>query len=368
MPLRASRGVRVGVPGPLLALAPVGGHGKVWHRVLSALRGVVPIVTISPGRHPSPAALSRRQLRRPTVVLADGHADLPITRAPLVVQVHEAGWFEAELRELLTPEFYDYIAARTEHAVRAAAHVITPSEAARRDLVRDYRLEPDRVHAVHHGLDAAFRPGVAGGRALVARARGGRDAPYVLYAASLHPRKNLGGLRAAMARLAVAGAPHVLVVAGGPSPDRSDSSSLERAAWAELPGAPDRIVRLREPSDHDLAALMAGADAFCLPSLYEGFGLTALEAMGCGAPVVVSDRGALPEIVGDAGLVVEPTVEALTAALESLLSDPAKAQRLGRRAAARARGFTWEQTASGWLEVLHRAAGGPAGAPYTRAR
>ncbi len=365
--MRASRRVRVGVPAPLLALAPAGGHGKVWHRVLSVLRGAVPIVSIDPNRA-ARGGPRRRQLRQPTVVLADGHAELPLARAPLVVAVLEAGWFETELRETLTPEFYDYMSARTEQAVRAAAHVITISAAARRDLLREYRLEPDRVHAVHLGLDPVFRPGAEGGRALVARVRGGPDVPYVLYAATLHPRKNLPVLRAAMARLAAAGFPHVLVVAGGPAPDRPDSSDLERAACAELSGAPDRIVRLREPSDHDLAGLMAGADAFCLPSLYEGFGLTALEAMGCGAPVVVSDRGALPEVVGDAGLVVEPSVPSLTAALGSLLSDPAKAQELGERAAVRARGFTWERTAAGWLEVLQRAGGEPAGAPYTRAR
>jgi glycosyltransferase involved in cell wall biosynthesis len=114
---------------------------------------------------------------------------------------------------------------------------------------------------------------------------------------------------------------------------------------------------------------MAEADAFCLPSLYEGFGLTALEAMACGAPVVVSDRGALPEVVADTGLVVPPTADAVRAALRRLLVDRRLAEALGRTAAERARGFTWERTAQGWLSVLRAAvASGPRSpdATYTR--
>ena len=101
---------------------------------------------------------------------------------------------------------------------------------------------------------------------------------------------------------------------------------------------------------------MAGADAFCLPSLYEGFGLTALEAMACGAPVIVSDRGALPEVVDGGGIVVEPSPEAIANALERVLSDDELASSLRRRAVERARTFTWARTASGWLAVLRAAA------------
>jgi alpha-1,3-rhamnosyl/mannosyltransferase len=97
---------------------------------------------------------------------------------------------------------------------------------------------------------------------------------------------------------------------------------------------------------------MAGASAYCLPSLYEGFGLTVLEAMACGAPVVVSDRGSLPEVVGQAGVIVAPDVQAVSSALGALLSDPDRAQRLGAAGAQRAAAFTWERTADGWLRVL----------------
>jgi glycosyltransferase involved in cell wall biosynthesis len=350
---------RIGVSANLLTHHPTTGHGRVWTRVVERLRDLAPLIAIDP----TTARPLRRFARRPQVVLADGHETPPPTALPIVVQVHEAAWFEPELRDLLDPGFYAHIAPRTEAAVRAAERVITPSEAARRDVIAAYGIDSARVHAVPHGVDPAFHPEVAGGRALVGRLRGGAPGPYVLYAAMLHPRKNLGAVRAAMAALAAEGFPHVLVVAGGPATDRADSSALERSAASDLPGAPDRIVRIDRPSDEELAGLMAEADAFCLPSLYEGFGLTALEAMACGAPVVVSNRGALPEVVGDAGIVTEPTGDAVAAALRTLLADPSRARELGAAAAARARGFTWERTATGWLEVLRNAAGGLDGPP-----
>ena len=101
---------------------------------------------------------------------------------------------------------------------------------------------------------------------------------------------------------------------------------------------------------------MAGADAFCLPSLGEGFGLPALEAMACGTVVVVSDRGALPEVVGDAGLIVRPTARALERTLRRVLDRSEEAAALRARAVARAQAFDWARTARGWARVLALAA------------
>ncbi len=273
-----------------------------------------------------------------------------------MVQVHEAGWFSEELRSTLDPDFLEDIARRTGFAVTEADEVITPSAAAARDLTSLYGLDPTRVHAVPHGVDGAFVTAARGGRELVARARCGAPGPYILFAAANHPRKNLGVLRHAVAGLVRDGFPHVLVVAGGRATDRADCSALEREAAADLPGAAGRVVRIADPSDSELAALMAEADAFCLPSLYEGFGLTALEAMACGAPVVVSDRGSLPEVVGDAAIVCPPTPDGVEGALRAVLGDRSVSDRLRRAGAERARTFTWDRTADGWLAVLRRAA------------
>ena len=338
--------LRIGVPGSLLELAAEGGHGKVWRRVLYLLAASDVVVAL-PARRRFPG------VRQPRidVVLADGHNPLPERiDAPLAVQVHEAGWFEPELRAVLNPEFLAHIERYTGEAVARADAVIAPSRAAAAGVVDGYAVDPRRVHAVWHGVDQIFTPN-AGPSPL--------ERPYVLFAAQLHPRKNLGAVRDAVATLAAEGFPHHLAIAGMAAADRPDRGELEAAASAELPGAPGRIEFFGRVSDLQLAALMAGADAYCLPSLYEGFGMTVAEAMASATPVIVSDRGALPEVVGDAGAVVAPQAAAVAAALRRVLGDAREAERMREAGLRRARELTWERTAAGWREVLAAIARGP---------
>ena len=171
-----------------------------------------------------------------------------------------------------------------------ADHIVTGALTSKHQIVRAYGVPPERVHVVPFGVNlATFHPDDRTvGRALV-RERVGEDRPYVLFAASLHPRKNLGAVRQAVTGLAERGCPHVLVLVAAPAPDRPDSSDLEAEAIAELPGFPGRVVRFIDPPDQQLSALMSGADAVCQPSTSEGFGLTPLEAMATGAAIVVSE-------------------------------------------------------------------------------
>ncbi len=332
MRLRSRRArLRVGLGPGLVGVERGTGHGNVWARVLAALSALDEVKLVDGGRA--------------DVWLASGHAEPPEGR-PLVVQVHEIGWHDPELRAFLHPEFAALMEASTRAALEVAEGVITPSQAARRQVVGAYGLPADRVNAVPHGVDLdVFRPDLAGGGELV-------GAPYVLFVAVLHPRKNFTAVRQAVAGLARAGLPHVLAIVGSPARDRRDATDFRKQAEADLPGLPGRVVALRDVSEAELASLMAGADAFCLPSLFEGFGLPALEAMACGAPVVVSDRGALPEVVGDAGLVVDPEPDAVERGLRRVLTEPGLAERLSQAGAKRAAGFTWERTARGWLGVL----------------
>ena len=177
----------------------------------------------------------------------------------------------------------------------------------------------------------------------------------MLFVGTLEPRKNITGLLDAYARL-VARSPDVpdLVLAGG-----GDRRAPEADDWRERTERPPLAGRVRRTGYLDppaLQALYAGARALVLPSLDEGFGLPALEAMTVGVPVVASNRGALPEVVGDAGLLVDPTDgAAISDALERILTDDALARTCVARGFRRARNFTWRASAQSLRRAYRKA-------------
>jgi glycosyltransferase involved in cell wall biosynthesis len=270
----------------------------------------------------------------------------PANLAPLawprnVLVMHDA----AVLRE---PEAYSR-AYRTWHATaglasaRRALGVVTVSEFSRRELVELAGLEPGRLTVVPGGVDARFAPGTDADAAHAA-ARLGVTRPYVLTIATDDRRKNLEKL-APVAR-ALAGEGIELVWAGDRRPH---FASVAAAAG---------VRSLGYVHDADLPGLYAGARAFVLPSRYEGFGLTCLEAMACGTPVVAADRAALPETCGDAALLVDPDdQQALCVAVLRACADEALREDLRQRGLARAAAFTWDRTAASVDALLCELAG-----------
>jgi glycosyltransferase involved in cell wall biosynthesis len=233
--------------------------------------------------------------------------------------------------------FRHYVPAVLRHS-RA---VIVSSESTRRDLVDFYRVAPDTLHVVMLGHDPArFVP--------VAPPAPGAE-PYALFVGNVMPHKNLLRLAEAFAR-AVAGRPGRLVIRGW---GRAAHVRALRERIAAL-GIGDRVDWQPYAGDDELVALYQGARMLLLPSLYEGFGLTALEAMACGAPVIVSDRASLPEVVGDAALVVDPEdTGAIATAIHRLLTDDALAKTHADRGLARAHLFSWPKTARAVQAILH---------------
>jgi glycosyltransferase involved in cell wall biosynthesis len=275
---------------------------------------------------------------------------------PVVGMVHGAAWpLEESLFDYVPRAFAEPFIAATEALLATASLVIVPSEYGRLGLERGYGLGPEKVFVVPLGVDAhSFSPARRGGAELAAAAFG-RRLPYVLFVSIPSIRqKNLAGLRAAMGELAARRFPHGLVIAGGTA--GGESPEELGAIVEEIPGTTGRVAWLGQVDDAQLAGLMAECSAFCLPSLFDSFPLGVLEAMACGAPVVVSDRGGLPALVGDAALVVEPTPASIGAGLERVLTEPELAARLRAAGRARAETMTWDRTADGWLEVLRRAA------------
>jgi glycosyltransferase involved in cell wall biosynthesis len=211
-------------------------------------------------------------------------------------------------------------------AARRALAVITVSEFSRGELVSLAGLDPGRVHVIPGGVGERFRPGIDHERVT---SKLELHRPYVLTIATADRRKNLASLGVAARRLADQGID--LVWAGDDRPYFSSSGVI--------PG----LRSLGYVDDADLPGLYAGARAFVLPSRYEGFGLTCLEAMACGVPVVASNRAALPETCGDAALLVDPDdPTAVGDALEQAVNDAAVRGRLRESGLVRAAALSWE--------------------------
>lgn len=291
--------------------------------------------------------LSWEMTRRPPGVLFVPAHVVPLRHPRTVVTIHDLGYLHlpdahpARQRRMLD--------LTTRWSVRAARHVIAISAQTRDDLIASYGVPPGKISVVPHGVRPTTPVDPAVARA--ARERLGVREPYVLAVGTVQPRKNLGRLAAAMAVVKAAGLPHRLVLAG-----KRGWLAEEVEREIAVSGAADRVDRLGYVADADLAALYAAARVVAFPSLFEGFGLPALEAMAAGVPVLAANRGALAETAGDAGLLVDPeSTEAITAGLLSLLTEAedARARRIAR-GRARASVFPWERTARETLEILRR--------------
>ncbi|HET6770603.1 MAG TPA: glycosyltransferase family 1 protein [Actinomycetota bacterium] len=231
----------------------------------------------------------------------------------------------------------------TRRAVRRADAIITVSQSTADDLVRYARADPARIHVVP--LAASLLATEVDVDESLERMK--VRAPYVLFVGTIEPRKNLVRLiRAYRRATARAGLPHRLVLAG---PLGWRPAPLLREIAVDGPG---EILLTGKRTLEELDALYRGAAAFAYPSLYEGFGLPVLEAMARGLPCVVSNTSSLPEVAGDAALVVEPrSISGLATAIERVLTDEGERARLSTAARARAGQFSWEQTARATLKV-----------------
>ncbi len=282
--------------------------------------------------------------RPPDILFVPAHV-VPLVHPRSVVTIHDLGYLHEP--ESHPPASRRHLHLSTRWSVHAARRVIAISTATHRDLVRAYGVPEGKIRVVHHGVGPEFRPA---SREAVAemKARLGLPARYVLAVGTIQPRKNLGCLAGAMRSVRECDLPHHLVVAGKRG---WLAEVVEREV--EASGMAGLVHWAGYVSPADLPALYTGADAFCFPSLYEGFGLPALEAMACGVPTLISDRGALPEVAGTAAIVVDAADEqAIGAALVRLLTDADLRRRLVTQGSARAALFTWDRTAAQTLDIL----------------
>lgn len=326
-------------------------------------------------RYPGPAVLELwRCLRAPGIErLVGGEFDVahgpasypfPARRAARVLTLHDLHY----LRHLGHADRWGgkYLARALPGRLKDFEAVVVPAEAIRREVIAHFpEVSPERVHAIPDGVNhECFKP-CGRGETEGALRRRGITRPYALVVATLEPRKNLAGLFRAFARFLEQGTaakataaaethPPLLLGVGRPG---WGNITLEQLL-SESGLSRDSVLWLADVEDAELARLYCGARVTVIPSLWEGFGLTALEAMACGSPVAASNRGGLPEAVGEAGVLFDPDDEAALAAALSRHFEAADATRgqWMRRGIEHARAFTWDATARGTLEVYRIAA------------
>ena len=271
----------------------------------------------------------------------------PILPCPAVVTVHDLAW-------LHYPEAYDPADLRMQtqvvpRSIRRAAYVIAVSQSTADDISRHFDISKDRIAVTPLGVSAAFSPDGPGIEDLLPQADK-LASGFILHTGGHHPRKNLPRLLQAYAVLKdeMPEAPP-LVITG----DATSSTVRGLRADAKSLGMLDSLIFPGELDEAIMARLYRSATVAVYPSLYEGFGLPIIEAMASGIPVVTSNRSSMPEVAGDAALLVDPErPDELAAALKRLLSEPDLRAELIAKGISRSHEFTWDRTARQTLELL----------------
>jgi glycosyltransferase involved in cell wall biosynthesis len=301
-----------------------------------------------------PVYLTYELFRRPVDVLHVQYTAPPFCRPPVVVTIHDLA-FE-RMPETFTRRGSFQLKLTVRWTAKKAAKVATVSEYSRQDLLDIYKLAPEKVVVTYNGVESSFTPQpLVPNEAEEVRRRFGVSRDFLLAVGSLQPRKNLVRLIRAYARLRSDRedfTPQLVIVGRKLWLASEIFDEVKRQRWA------DDVILTGYVADEDLPALYRAARAFVYPSLFEGFGLPPLEAMACGTPVVTSDVSSLPEITGDAALLIDPNDErALANALIEIVNDERLRAELREKGIAQAKKFTWRDAAEKTLRLYQEAYG-----------
>jgi glycosyltransferase involved in cell wall biosynthesis len=303
-----------------------------------------------------PLTLTAELRKHPVDVLHVQFTAPPFTPCPVVVSIHDLS-FE-HLPQTFNRRSRTQLRLTVRHSARRATRILTLSDHTRRDIIETYGVDSERVTAIPLAAPAHFGP--VNNEKELQRVRHiyGIDGDYILSVSSIQPRKNLPRLVRAFASLRnkrQAGTLPKLVLVG-------------KCAWLydetlralQETGMEDSVILTGYVPQSDLPALYSGAVCFVYPSYFEGFGLPPLEAMKCGAPTIVGNNTSLPEVVGDAGILIDPfDISAIAAAIERLIDDSDFRHQLAVKGLARARMFDWHETARQTLDIYKQVVRGP---------
>jgi len=300
-----------------------------------------------------PLTLSAELRKNPVDVLHVQFTAPPFCPCPVVVSIHDLS-FE-HLPETFNRRSRTQLRLTVRHSARRAARILSLSEHTRRDIIDTYGITPGRVTAIPLAAPEHFGPITDNRELQRVRHNYGINGDYILSVGSIQPRKNLARLIRAYASLRKDGLADKLpklVLVG-------------KCAWLydetlralDETNVKNTVVLTGYVPETDLPALYSGALCFVYPSYFEGFGLPPLEAMKCGAAVIVGNRTSLPEVVGDAALTVDPfDVGAIAGAIKKLVNDSALRESLSVKGRERANEFNWRETARKTLAVYNEVA------------
>jgi len=271
---------------------------------------------------------------------------LPSTKT--ILTVHDLSYVQAP--ETTHPILKRYLDQVVPWSVKRANHIIVDSTATRQDLIDIYNTPPEKVSVLLSGVDPRFQRSSNTHIDLVRQKYNIGDNRYIFSIGTVQPRKNYGRIVEALHHLGNEFSDVKLVIAGGKGwLDSPIYETVERLDMHE------RVMFAGFVDDEDVPALYSGATITAYPSLYEGFGFPILESMACGTPVVTSNVSSMPEVAGNAALLVDPyDVNALSNSLRELLTKPVLRERLITLGYAQAEKFTWQQAAQNLLSIYER--------------
>lgn len=264
------------------------------------------------------------------------------------VTIHDLGYLAYPQAHKRLSRFYLHIS--TWFSARSARRVIAISEATKRDLIKHYGIKPGKIEVIYHGRDPIFAPVSDQATLSQTAAKYGVSQPYCIHVGTLQPRKNIGVLVDAwkLLRDTTQNPPQLLLAGKKGWLYNSLFEQVNSYNLGDLIKFADYVER------DDLPALYSGALALTFPSLYEGFGLPALEAMSCGTPAIAANATSLPEVVGDAGILLGPNAAPVWAeAVKQLQASAQLRKELTERGLQQASKFTWEKCAQEtWRALL----------------
>ncbi|MDD5760898.1 MAG: glycosyltransferase family 1 protein [bacterium] len=285
------------------------------------------------------------------IFIFPNYAGPPIMRSKSITFVYDLSF-------IIVPEYVDkgnrlYLTKKVKHSINNSEHIITISESSKRDIVKHYNINPDKVSIIYPAIDHNKYTKEQQQAIEKIKINCGIKNDYLLFVGNIEPRKNLVGIIKAYMKLdsGLRNKTSLLIVGGS---GWLNKEILKMIAGYQSKGA-DIILPAKYINDDELPALYSGADLFLFPSHYEGFGIPLLEAMACGTPIVTSPNSSLPEVAGDAAYYVNPNDPVdIAAGITRVLRDEVLRRSLVEKGLKRVRQFTWRNSAEKFHELIKK--------------